>query len=46
MEHDLAVLKLKMLELVQKEQLSYEDVYRLKLEMDVLIDEYYFECVG
>ncbi len=46
MEHDFAILKNKLMELVQKEKLSYDDIYRLKLEMDILIDQYYFECVG
>lgn len=46
LENDFDVLKQKLAELAKKESLSYDDIYRLKLDMDVLIDRYYFECAG
>ncbi len=45
MEQDLQILKQRLTELVSNETLKYEDVYKIKLEMDDLIDKYYFEQV-
>ena len=43
MEQDLQILKQRLSELVSNETLKYEDVYKIKLEMDDLIYKYYFE---
>lgn len=43
MEKDIQELKQRMAELVQNDNLKYEDIYKMKLEMDDIIDKYYFE---
>ncbi len=45
MEKDIMELKQRMAELVANDNLQYDDIYRIKLEMDVLIDKYYFEQI-
>lgn len=45
MEQDIQKLKQRMAELVQNENLQYDDIYKIKLEMDDLIDKYYFEQI-
>ena len=45
MEQDLQILKERLSELVSNETLKYEDVYKIKLEMDDLIDKYYFDQI-
>ena len=34
-----------MAELVKNENLKYDDIYKMKLEMDDIIDKYYFEQI-
>ena len=43
MEQDIQVLRQRMAELVKNENLKYDDIYKMKLEMDDIIDKYYFE---
>lgn len=43
MEQDIQMLKQKMAELVNSEDVQYDDIYKIKLEMDNIIDKYYFE---
>ncbi|HIV86190.1 MAG TPA: hypothetical protein H9900_05200 [Candidatus Monoglobus merdigallinarum] len=43
MEKDIQELKQHMAELVSSDNINYDDIYKMKLEMDVLIDKYYFE---
>ncbi len=43
MEQDIQKLKQRMAELAQNDNLRYEDIYKIKLEMDDMIDKYYFE---
>lgn len=43
MEQDIQILKQRMSELISSEDVKYEDIYKMKLEMDALIDKYYFE---
>ncbi|MCI5892993.1 MAG: Spo0E family sporulation regulatory protein-aspartic acid phosphatase [Clostridiales bacterium] len=45
MEQDIQKLKQRMAELVKNDNLQYDDIYKIKLEMDDLIDKYYFEQV-
>lgn len=45
MEQDIQKLKQRMAELIQSENLQYDDIYKIKLEMDDLIDKYYFEQI-
>lgn len=45
MEQDIQILKQRMAELVNSDELKYEDIYKMKLEMDALIDKYYFENI-
>ena len=43
MENDIMILKQRMAELVNNDNLKYDDIYKMKLEMDVIIDKYYFD---
>ena len=45
MEQDIQVLRQRMAELVKNENLKYDDIYKMKLEMDDIIDKYYFEQI-
>ena len=45
MEQDIQVLRQRMGELVKNENLKYDDIYKMKLEMDDIIDKYYFEQI-
>ena len=45
MEQDIQVLRQRMTELVKNENLKYDDIYKMKLEMDDIIDKYYFEQI-
>ena len=45
MEQDIQVLRQRMAELVKNESLKYDDIYKMKLEMDDIIDKYYFEQI-
>ena len=45
MEQDIQVLRQRMAELVKNENLKYDDIYKMKLEMDEIIDKYYFEQI-
>lgn len=45
MEQDIQMLKQKMAELVNSEDVQYDDIYKIKLEMDNIIDKYYFEQI-
>ena len=45
MEQDIQVLRQRMAELVKNENLKYYDIYKMKLEMDDIIDKYYFEQI-
>ena len=45
MEQDIQVLSQRMAELVKNENLKYDDIYKMKLEMDDIIDKYYFEQI-
>lgn len=45
MEQEIQKLKQRMAELASCEELKYDDIYKIKLEMDDLIDKYYFEQV-
>ncbi len=45
MEQDIQKLKQRMAELVKSDELNYDDIYKIKLEMDDLIDKYYFEQI-
>lgn len=43
MEQDIQKLKQRMAELIKNDDLNYDDIYKIKLEMDDLIDKYYFD---
>lgn len=45
MEQDIQKIRQRMAELLSSENLKYEDIYKMKLEMDALIDKYYFENI-
>ena len=45
MEQDIQVLRQRMAELVKNENLKYDDIYKMKLEIDDIIDKYYFEQI-
>lgn len=45
MEQDIQVLRQRLVELVKNENLKYDDIYKMKLEMDDIIDKYYFEQI-
>ena len=45
MEQDIQVLRQRMAELVKNENLKYDDIYKMKLAMDDIIDKYYFEQI-
>lgn len=45
LEQDIQVLRQRMAELVKNENLKYDDIYKMKLEMDDIIDKYYFEQI-
>ncbi len=45
MEQDIQILKQRMAELLSSDDVKYEDIYKMKLEMDALIDKYYFENI-
>lgn len=45
MEQDIQMIRQRMVELASNETLEYDDIYRIKLEMDNLIDKYYFEQI-
>ena len=45
MEQYIQVLRQRMAELVKNENLKYDDIYKMKLEMDDIIDKYYFEQI-
>ena len=44
-EQDIQVFIQRMAELVKNENLKYDDIYKMKLEMDDIIDKYYFEQI-
>lgn len=39
------MIRQRMAELANNEMLEYDDIYKIKLEMDDLIDKYYFEAI-
>ncbi len=43
LEQDIQVLKERMAELLTHDTINYKDIYKIKIEMDELIDKYYFE---
>jgi len=45
MEQDIQKLKQRMAELISRDDLKYDDIYKIKLEMDDIIDKYYFEQI-
>lgn len=45
MEQDIQMLKQRMAELVNSDDVQYDDIYKIKLEMDDIIDKYYFEQI-